>query len=118
MRELREARGLTQRGLANASGVSLGAVRHFEQGSQQPGWPNVLALALALGVTPDAFAQEPANQPTPRRGRPRKQAAGQAPAGPEGAGPAKGPERTGQGADQPAVELAQEKAAGKKRRRK
>src|SRR5258708_3429851 len=94
LRELREARGWTQQQLAETAGVSLGAVQSFEQGNREPGWSRVIALAVALGVGVEAFTQEPVNQPTPRRGRPRKQAVGQAPAGPDVAvGPAEARER-------------------------
>jgi transcriptional regulator with XRE-family HTH domain len=57
LRQLRTARGVTQAGLAAASGVSLGAVRDYEQGKKEPSAGNLVRLAQALGVTLDELAQ-------------------------------------------------------------
>src|SRR5262245_39779372 len=51
----RVAAGLSQRELADASGVSVGAIRHYESGARRPGPVNVIALAMTLGVDPDAL---------------------------------------------------------------
>jgi transcriptional regulator with XRE-family HTH domain len=56
LRELREAAGLTQAALAHAAGISLGAVRNYEQGIREPYWHVAFRLAAALGVGCDAFA--------------------------------------------------------------
>lgn len=51
----RIAAGFTQRELADASGVSYGAIRHYESGARRPGGAAVIALAMTLGVDPDAL---------------------------------------------------------------
>ncbi|MFI2365154.1 BTAD domain-containing putative transcriptional regulator [Promicromonospora sp. NPDC019610] len=52
LRRHREAGGLTQRDLAEASGVSLASVRDIEQGrSRRPRRESVAALVAALGLT-------------------------------------------------------------------
>jgi transcriptional regulator with XRE-family HTH domain len=53
--KLRTAAELTQAELAEKSGVSLGAVRDYEQEKRQPSWAAVQALAKALGVKCAAF---------------------------------------------------------------
>lgn len=73
LRELREAKGWTQRQLAEAAGLKIGGVRDIEQGINNPTWPTVLALAQALGVTCEAFNQPPAERPVSKPGRPRKE---------------------------------------------
>ncbi len=67
----------TQRELAAAAGVSLGAVRNLEQGAYPTVQPRVIrALAAALGVAPAAVAEfrrsldlpaPPAASPNPKR---------------------------------------------------
>ena len=107
LRELREGRGLDRDQLAGQAGIRPSAVRDLEQGRYSPNWETVVALCLALGVTPDAFAQQPAARPPIGRGRPRKagggERAGARPAGHQGGGQA----RTARG----------RKAGGKGRRR-
>lgn len=81
LRELRVAAGLTQQQLAEKVGVKREAIARWEKGDQEPGWSYVVALAEALGVTCEAFAQRPAiDEATETRklGRPRKEADGQA----------------------------------------
>jgi transcriptional regulator with XRE-family HTH domain len=56
LRELREGAGLTQAALAAAAGLSLGAIRNYEQGIREPYWQAVFKLAAALGVECSAFA--------------------------------------------------------------
>jgi len=51
LRELREAKGLSEVKLAAASGVSLGTVRVYGLGQRSPSFANVLALAKALGAS-------------------------------------------------------------------
>lgn len=47
--------GLTQRELAEAAGLSLGSVRHLEQGLRQPTAAGLMALCGALGVSCEVF---------------------------------------------------------------
>jgi transcriptional regulator with XRE-family HTH domain len=79
LRELRGRAGLTQGQLAEKAGVKRDAVARWEAGKREPSWGNVLALCAALGVSCEAFTQEPAGQPGPTRGRPRKRSGGQKP---------------------------------------
>lgn len=63
LRQLREAAGLTQEGLARISGLSVSAVSKLEQRSTDPSWSTVQRLAKALNVSPMVFgddADEPA----------------------------------------------------------
>ena len=51
VRERRTSIGLTQRDLACASGISIGALRDLEQGRTRcPRWGAVAAIAAALGM--------------------------------------------------------------------
>jgi transcriptional regulator with XRE-family HTH domain len=72
LRELREQAGLTQLGLAERLGTTVRNVSRLETGAQEATWPTVVALAKLFGVSCDAFLQEPAALPPPKRGRPRK----------------------------------------------
>lgn len=110
LKELRTRAGMTQGELAAKAGIKVGAIRDLEQGRNGPTWETVLALAAALGVTCEAFTQEPTAEATePRRpGRPRKDAA---------------PEADAAGADDHQEEAeedapAEESPAPKKQRRK
>jgi DNA-binding SARP family transcriptional activator/DNA-binding XRE family transcriptional regulator len=52
VRERRQAAGQTQQQLAEAAGVSVGAIRDLEQGiSVLPRWATIQSLATALGVS-------------------------------------------------------------------
>ena len=55
LRSLRESAGLTQAALGERAGLSLHAVRHYEQGNREPGYSALLGLARALGVGLGAF---------------------------------------------------------------
>ena len=55
LRELREARGLSQRAVARDLGVTPGAVAKWELGYTQPTMDNILALASLLGCSTDAL---------------------------------------------------------------
>jgi transcriptional regulator with XRE-family HTH domain len=76
LRALRESKGLSQTQLAERVEMPYQAIAKYERGAVEPGWPTVLRLAEALGVTPDAFLagevsddqDEPA-PPPPRRRR-------------------------------------------------
>jgi transcriptional regulator with XRE-family HTH domain len=72
LKELRERAGWTQKELAGRAGLTQAAISDLEQRRRAPLWETVLALAGALGVSTDAFAQKPAKQAPPGRGRPRK----------------------------------------------
>lgn len=85
LRELREAAGLSRKGLAEQAGMkSEAGIRDLEQGRRQPTWETVQALADALGVSVEAFREEPtapsAETEPRKRGRPRKSSTS-APAG-------------------------------------
>jgi DNA-binding SARP family transcriptional activator len=68
VRERRASIGLTQRDLACASGVSIGALRDLEQGRTRcPRWSAVAAIAAALGLEMEE-AQPPADGPGLRIG--------------------------------------------------
>jgi transcriptional regulator with XRE-family HTH domain len=73
LRELREAGGLARKELAGRAGMrSEAGVRNLEQGIRSPSWETVLRLAAALGVSTEAFLQEPAVREAPGPGRPPK----------------------------------------------
>ena len=85
LKELREAAGLTQQQLAERAGMNRFGVAQLEQGRNKPGWETVLILSPALGVSCEAFNQEPEASSQPRRGRPRKPHGKEPPSGAEGA---------------------------------
>lgn len=62
LRELREQAGLTRQELADRAGLKLGGIRDLEQGVNQPKWGTVVALSQALGVSCEAFLEEPAGK--------------------------------------------------------
>jgi transcriptional regulator with XRE-family HTH domain len=49
--QLRDAAGLTQRELAEKSGVSQQAIAHYEAGDRVPGFDAVQSICKALGVS-------------------------------------------------------------------
>jgi transcriptional regulator with XRE-family HTH domain len=55
LRALREAAGLSQKELAEVSGLSQNGISQWERGTREPSWGAVLALAEALGVDCRAF---------------------------------------------------------------
>jgi transcriptional regulator with XRE-family HTH domain len=55
LRELRDGRALSRRELAEAAGCHPMTLAKMELGTREPGWPLVLALAKALGLTPNDF---------------------------------------------------------------
>ncbi len=73
LKELREKASLSQKELADKAGLSQRAISHWEQNIREPGWSSVVALARALGVSCEAFLEEPANRSPARRGRPPKE---------------------------------------------
>lgn len=52
----RRKRFITQRGLADASGVSGNAINALEQGYRQANYATLGKLARALGITPEQLA--------------------------------------------------------------
>src|SRR5262249_28330966 len=99
LKQLREAAGLSQQGLAVAAGMNLFGVAKLERGINGPTWGSVLALAGALKVSCEAFVIEDRADPSAR--------AASSPARPRSAGkPAPGP--SGQ----------KKAAAGQRRKRK
>ena len=53
LRRAREARGMSQAGLANKTGLQPAAVSHFETGQRSPSFENLKKLADALSVSVD-----------------------------------------------------------------
>jgi transcriptional regulator with XRE-family HTH domain len=76
LKQLREAAGLTQEGLARAAGLSTSAVARIEQRGKDPAWSTVQRLARALGVALSAFEPEAEGEQQARQGRPTKPARG------------------------------------------
>lgn len=72
LKELRLAAKMTQKELAERSGMHLGGIFKLEQGVNHPSWDTVQRLTLALGVRLDDFADPTILPLPPRRGRPRK----------------------------------------------
>ena len=81
LKELREAAGLTQGGLAELAGMSKGGIANLEQGIRKPSLETAQKIATALSLSCEAF-NEPAesDEPAPR-GRPKKAPADDAPKG-------------------------------------
>jgi transcriptional regulator with XRE-family HTH domain len=59
LRELREARGWSQRQLAERCGVPLRSEMNWEQGRSLPKLENVIDLAWGLGMTLDDLLELP-----------------------------------------------------------
>lgn len=57
LRELREAKGLSEAKLAELSGVPFGTLHNYGLGIRKPTFAAVVRLARALGTTCEAFAQ-------------------------------------------------------------
>jgi transcriptional regulator with XRE-family HTH domain len=74
LKELREAAGLTQQQLADKASLAVGVIRKLERRENKPTWETALTLCQALGVSCEAFTQEPAERSPATPGRPRKQA--------------------------------------------
>jgi transcriptional regulator with XRE-family HTH domain len=71
LKELRQASGLTQAGLALASGRGLGAIRDYEQGNRAPllatAFQLVKALDVSVEVFPDCDDVQAEEKPPPRK---------------------------------------------------
>jgi transcriptional regulator with XRE-family HTH domain len=78
LKQLRTQAGLTQAALAQATGLSLGIIRDYEQRLKEPSLRSAFKLAKALGVDCTAFRdcidgeEEPAPKQTRPKGRKRK----------------------------------------------
>ena len=59
LKELRCEAALTQKGLAELTGVSKASICNLEQDRTQPEWDTALKLAKALSVPLDAFVDQP-----------------------------------------------------------
>lgn len=55
LRDLREAAGLTQMQLSNASGVHTTEISRLERGERNPRLTTIVKLAAGLGVEPGAL---------------------------------------------------------------
>jgi transcriptional regulator with XRE-family HTH domain len=76
LRELRERSGLTQSQLADRARMHRQGVVKLERGEREPAWSTLLALAEALNVDLNTFAQSPDRELSPRGpGRPPRPAA-------------------------------------------
>lgn len=66
---------MTQQELADATGLSLGALRHLEQGLRGPTWDSVVRLCRVLNVTSEVFMppkdEATTHEPPPAKGRPK-----------------------------------------------
>jgi transcriptional regulator with XRE-family HTH domain len=87
LRQLRERSGQTQEQLAEQSGVPLWTLRGYEQGRREPGWKAALALAAALGVKAEAFADCTSATPPPRPLRTTRQKPAKRPRAKKGGAP-------------------------------
>jgi transcriptional regulator with XRE-family HTH domain len=65
LRREREAKGWTQKELADAAGTHGNTVARIERGENEPAWPLVLKFAAALGVSCEAFAGTGVSPPAP-----------------------------------------------------
>jgi transcriptional regulator with XRE-family HTH domain len=68
---IRKAVGMTQTELANASGIHRQVIIRLEAGTNQPTWPTVVALAKALGCTPNDFLPDGWNKEAPAKAKRR-----------------------------------------------
>ena len=60
MRRLRQERGMTQQGLAEALGVSTSAVQKWERGQSEPNTKTLQRMADLFGVSLDELCDHPA----------------------------------------------------------
>ena len=57
LKKAREERGMTQREVADAVGVTQTAINYFEQGIKVPGLPTMITLAKTLEKTIDELVK-------------------------------------------------------------
>lgn len=72
LRELRQAKGLTQQDLATRADMTQIGIAQLEAGRRRPMWESVIALAKALGVGCEAFMTAAEEHDKPKPGRPPK----------------------------------------------
>jgi transcriptional regulator with XRE-family HTH domain len=72
LRELRDARGLSEAKLAEASGVAFGALHFYGLGRRKPSLAAAVKLARALGVSCEEFAdcEDVAGEPSSKAKKP------------------------------------------------
>ncbi|MFO0806244.1 MAG: helix-turn-helix transcriptional regulator [Gemmataceae bacterium] len=82
MRELRDAKGISEAKLAELSGLPFGTLHVYAIGRSIPSFPSVVAIARALGVTCEAFSgcedvnpERKADEPAKAKPAPKKPAA-------------------------------------------
>ncbi|AUX28075.1 MULTISPECIES: helix-turn-helix domain-containing protein [Sorangium] len=75
LRRLRQKRGMTQEGLAEAAELDLRTLQDIEGMRQSVSLGTLVRLANALDVSPGVLLR-PAEMPEIKRGRPRKHPAG------------------------------------------
>ena len=84
LKELREAKGWSQKQLAEVAKLSQQAIGHWELGDREPAASNLFALCRALGVSCELFATAAGevSEPTPAkpRGRPKNATSDEQPA--------------------------------------
>jgi transcriptional regulator with XRE-family HTH domain len=56
LKELRNAAGMSFRGLADATGIGVSTLTDYEAGRRSPSFENVLKICKALNVKCDAFS--------------------------------------------------------------
>jgi transcriptional regulator with XRE-family HTH domain len=64
IREAREAVGLTQEGLARATGLNLRSIQNWEHGTHQPRVENLAQIAAALEKPMDFFVVARTSDPS------------------------------------------------------
>jgi transcriptional regulator with XRE-family HTH domain len=72
LRELRDGAGLSEAKLANAAGLTFGAVHGYGLGRRKPSFTAVVKLAHALGTTCEAFADCDDVMPRPEPKKPAR----------------------------------------------
>lgn len=65
VRELRRSRGMTQKELASAVGVTGAQLHRYETGATRVAASRMIAIAEALGVRPDVLLESAAPEPVP-----------------------------------------------------
>lgn len=65
VRELRRSRGMTQKELASAVGVTGAQLHRYETGATRVAASRMIAIAEALGVRPDVLLESAAPEPMP-----------------------------------------------------
>lgn len=61
--QLRRAKGLSQQGLADATGIHVTQIKRYEGGSAQPSLDGLKKLALALDCATDVLVFDPSERP-------------------------------------------------------